>query len=149
VPFLVDGVVDRRHAVRVRRVGRDAASRHHRNALSSPGLSFVALSDRAVAGAGARLPRSYWNFAEIRREVTGPKPGTPGTPPVHAVLRLPKLRMIHEGFESVCASKWRRGCGTRRLCSVSKSSAVTNASTTTVTALALPAGIAPDRVRDG
>jgi aspartate aminotransferase-like enzyme len=123
--------------------------------MSSPGLSFVALSDRAVAAsAGARLPRSYWNFAEIRREVTGPKPGTPGTPPVHVVLQTAEaLRMIHEeGFESVCARHQEMAARVRHEASVlgleEQCPSLTRRSTT-VTALALPAGLAPDRVRDG
>jgi aspartate aminotransferase-like enzyme len=123
--------------------------------MSSPGLSFVALSDRAVAAsAGARLPRSYWNFAEIRREVTGPKPGTPGTPPVHVVLQIAEaLRMIHEeGFESVCARHQEMAARVRHEASVlgleEQCPSLTRRSTT-VTALALPAGLAPDRVRDG
>ena len=64
----------------------------------APGLSFVALSERAwAASAAARLPRNYWDFAEIRRAVTKARPETPGTPPVHIVLQVAEaLRMIHE-----------------------------------------------------
>ena len=72
--------------------------------MSAPGLSFAVLSDRAwKANAAARLPRSYWNFANIRRDVTRDKPETPGTPPVHVVLQVAEaLRLIHaEGLDAV------------------------------------------------
>ena len=122
--------------------------------MSSPGLAFAVLSDRAwTASASARLPRNYWDFADIRRNVTREKPETPGTPPVHIVLQVGEaLRMLHEetlpavqrrhaemadmarrgaaalGFELQCPALVRRS--------------------TTLTAVALPAGLSPQRVRD-
>jgi len=123
--------------------------------MSSPGLSFVALSERAVvASARATLPHNYWNFADIRREISGPKPGTPGTPPVHVVLQVAEaLRMIHdEGFEAVCdrhktmaeiVERESAALGLRHQCP-----GLRNRSTT-VTALALPAPLAPDTIREG
>jgi aspartate aminotransferase-like enzyme len=72
--------------------------------MSAPGVSFVVLSERAwSANASAKLPRSYWNFASIRRDVTKDKPETPGTPPVHIVLQVAEaLRLIHtEGLDAV------------------------------------------------
>jgi aspartate aminotransferase-like enzyme len=123
--------------------------------MSSPGLSFVALSERAVAAsASATLPHNYWNFADIRREVTGPKPGTPGTPPVHCVLQVAEaLRMIfEEGFDAVCdRHKTMAGIVQREACALGLSQqcpGLRNRSTT-VTALALPAHLPPDRIRDG
>ncbi len=57
--------------------------------MSSPGLSFVAVSERAwAAQARAGLPHSYWDFAGIRQAVSSERPQTPGTPPVHIVLQV-------------------------------------------------------------
>lgn len=66
--------------------------------MSSPGVAFVALSERAwAATARATLPRGYWDFPEIRRRVTASRPATHGTPPVHPMLQVAEaLRMIHE-----------------------------------------------------
>ena len=123
--------------------------------MSSPGLSFVALSDRAVAAnARATLPRNYWNFADIRREVRGPKPATPGTPPVHIVLQVAEaLRMIHEeGFDTVCARHNTMASIVQREASAlglgHQCPSLRNRSTT-VTALALAADLPPDQLRDG
>jgi aspartate aminotransferase-like enzyme len=123
--------------------------------MSSPGLAFVVLSDRAwAANATARLTRNYWDFLAIRDAVTKPRPETPGTAPVHLVLQVAEsLRMLHEEglvrvqhrHEEVAAAT-REGVrrlglrplfpGLRRL-------------SPTVTSLALPAGVAPETVRDG
>ena len=52
--------------------------------MSSPGLAFVALSERAWdAQKTARLPRSYFDFAAIRKSLARSRPETPGTTPVH------------------------------------------------------------------
>src|SRR5207237_6566306 len=51
--------------------------------MSSPGLSFVAISERAwKACEASRLPRSYFDFMAIKRALARPKPETPGTTPV-------------------------------------------------------------------
>jgi serine---pyruvate transaminase len=81
-----------------------AATASQKCLMSSPGLAFVALSDRAWnATRRARLPRNYWDFDDIRREVSRPRPETPGTPPIQIVLQVAEaLRMIHEeGLENV------------------------------------------------
>jgi aspartate aminotransferase-like enzyme len=81
-----------------------AATASQKCLMSSPGLAFAVLSDRAwAASARARLPRNYWNFADIRTETTKPRPETPGTAPVHLVLQVAEaLRMIHEeGLDNV------------------------------------------------
>jgi aspartate aminotransferase-like enzyme len=72
--------------------------------MSSPGLAFAAVSDRAWRrGAAARLPRQYWDLEAVRQAVTRPKPETPGTPPVHVVFQVVEaLRAMHEeGLERV------------------------------------------------
>ncbi len=72
--------------------------------MSAPGLAFVVVSDQAWhAFTRSSLPRNYWNFQDILREVSKPRPETPGTPPVHIVLQVAEaLRQIHEeGVERV------------------------------------------------
>ncbi|HEY7237460.1 MAG TPA: hypothetical protein VH539_25120, partial [Gemmatimonadaceae bacterium] len=72
--------------------------------MSSPGLAFAALSERAwFATESARLPRNYWNFRPVREALSRPKPETAGTTPVHLVLQVVEsLRMIEEeGLDAV------------------------------------------------
>jgi aspartate aminotransferase-like enzyme len=123
--------------------------------MSSPGLSFVVLSERArKANATARLPRRYWDLADVRREVTKASPETPGTPPVHIVLQVTEaLRMIHEeGFDAVIRrhiamtgtiAQRMKALGLQPQCpSLQRRS-------TTVTAIAAPVGLPPRQIRDG
>ena len=122
--------------------------------MSSPGLAFAVLSDRAWAASNrSTLPRNYWNFADIRRETTKPRPETPGTPPVHLVLQVAEaLRMIHEeGLANVyhrhsqMSARVQRGAadlGLELQCLGLKNR------TATVTGITLPNGIAPKAVRD-
>jgi aspartate aminotransferase-like enzyme len=72
--------------------------------MSSPGLAFVALSTKAwERSKTARLPRSYFDFAPIRRTLARPKPETPGTTPVHLMAQVnAALELIaEEGLENV------------------------------------------------
>jgi aspartate aminotransferase-like enzyme len=66
--------------------------------MSSPGLSFVALSEEAWrASKTARLPRSYFNFEAIRKALSRARPETPGTAPVHLFFQVNEaVSMIHE-----------------------------------------------------
>jgi len=66
--------------------------------MSSPGMSFAVLSERAKAAAKtARLPRNYFDLIAVEDIITKPKPETPGTTPVHLALQIAEaLRMIHE-----------------------------------------------------
>jgi aspartate aminotransferase-like enzyme len=122
--------------------------------MSSPGVSFVVISERArAANAKAGFPRSYWDFAATRQAVTKPRPEPTGTPPVHCVMQVAEaLRVIHEeGIETV----FRRHAamtamthaamtelGLRHQCpSLTRRS-------TTVTAIALPPDHPPAQVRD-
>ena len=123
--------------------------------MSSPGISFVVMNGRArSAGERARLPRAYWDFAAIHREVTKSKPETPGTPPVHCVLQVAEaLRMIHEeGVEAVflrhaeMAEMTRRGISALGLEPQCPS---LRRRSTTLTAVALPPDHPPAQVRAG
>jgi aspartate aminotransferase-like enzyme len=74
--------------------------------MSSPGLSFVALSERAwQARSEASLPRAYFDFEAIRKNLARPNPETPGSTPVHLVAQLnAALGQIHaEGLDRVYA----------------------------------------------
>ena len=74
--------------------------------MSSPGLSFVALSERAWgAAATARLPRSYFDFSAIRKSLARVRPETPSTTPVHLIAQVhAALELIEaEGLDQVCA----------------------------------------------
>jgi len=66
--------------------------------MSSPGLSFVAVSDRAWKQCeSSRFPKSYFNFPAIRKTLNRAKAETPGTTPVHLVMQINEaLSMIHE-----------------------------------------------------
>jgi aspartate aminotransferase-like enzyme len=123
--------------------------------MSSPGLSFAVVSERArTASRSARLPHGYWDFDAIRREVTKPRPETPGTPPVHLVLQVVEaLRMIHEeGLDAVCARH-------HAMAQLARAGAASLGLTlqcprlqrrsTTLTGISLPQDLPPDRVRQG
>ncbi|MDP2956063.1 MAG: aminotransferase class V-fold PLP-dependent enzyme, partial [Longimicrobiales bacterium] len=121
--------------------------------MSSPGISFVALSARAWAAAEAgTMPRAYLDFAAIRDTLAGPRPQTPGTTPVLLALQvLEAVRMIHEeGLETVFArhrllsdtvTSWAaaRGIALQGEGIVERSP--------TLTALRMPDGVDPARVR--
>ncbi len=122
--------------------------------MSAPGLAFAVLSERAwTASASARLPRNYWDFADIRRNVTKARPETPGTPPVHIVLQVGEaLRMLHEetlpavhrrhAEMSEMAIRGATALGLRQQCpALVRRSA-------TLTAIELPSDLSPQRVRD-
>lgn len=123
--------------------------------MSSPGLAFAVVSERAwSASAAARLPRNYWNFADIRQQVTKAKPETPGTAPVHLVMQVAEaLRMLHdEGIDAVQARNARMAGLARRGAAdlgLGPQCPALSARSTTLTALALPAEFPPARVRDG
>jgi len=66
--------------------------------MSSPGLALAVVGERAwKAAEHGGMPRSYLDFASIRRTLDRPNPETPGTTPVLLVLQLLEaVRMIHE-----------------------------------------------------
>lgn len=79
-----------------------------------PGLSFNALSDKAIAAqAGARLPRSYWAWDEML--AVNPNGVFPSTPATNLLYGLDvALEMLdEEGLENVFARHQRHAAATR------------------------------------
>ena len=122
--------------------------------MSSPGVSFVVVSERArAAGARSGFPRTYWDFVETRRAVSKPRPEPTGTPPVHCVMQVAEaLRMIHEeGLDAVfrrhadMAAMVHRAIDALRL--KHQCPSLTRRATT-VTAIELPPERPPAQVRD-
>jgi len=121
--------------------------------MSSPGLALVVVGEGAwKAAERGGMPRSYLDFASIRRTLAGPRPETPGTTPVLLVLQL--LEAVHmiqeEGIESVfrrhqaMADRVR----TRALhLGFSLQGEGIRDRSPTLTALRLPPGVAPETVR--
>jgi aspartate aminotransferase-like enzyme len=122
--------------------------------MSSPGISFVVLSERArTANARAGFPRSYWDFAEIRRAVTKPRGEPAGTPPVHCVMQVGEaLRMIHEeGMDTVFrrhADMAARVHNAMAAVGLQHQCPSLTRRSTTVTAISLPPDHPPAQVRD-
>ncbi len=123
--------------------------------MSAPGLSFAVLSERArTAATRATLPHRYWDFDQIRGEVTKPKPETPGTPPIHVVMQVAEaLRQMHEeGLPQVIARHQQMSAAVARRLDALKLAPQCpqlRRRATTVTAVAMPAGVQPARLRDG
>ena len=80
-----------------------------------PGLSFNAISDKALAASrDARLPRSYWSWEEI---VASNRDGYfPYTPPTNLLYGLHEAiaMLLEEGLPAVFARHHRHGEATRR-----------------------------------
>jgi aspartate aminotransferase-like enzyme len=123
--------------------------------MSSPGMSFVALSSRAwSANETARLPRAYFDFSAIRRALNRPRPETPGTAPVHLFFQINEaLRMIHEeGPENVFA-RHEKMAGMVRAWASENGFSLQHPSaqslTPTLTALRVPEGFQVESIREG
>ena len=116
-----------------------------------PGLSFNAISDKALAAAkGAGLPRSYWAWDEMLASgKSGYFPYTPATNLLYG-LREALAMLEEEGLENVFARHQRHAEATRRavrawgLEVLATNPAEYSAS---LTAVLLPAGHDADRVR--
>ncbi len=116
-----------------------------------PGLSFNAVSDKALAAAkGARLPRSYWAWDEMLASgKSGYFPYTPATNLLYG-LREALAMLEEEGLDNVFARHQRHAEATRRavrawgLEVLATNPAEYSAS---LTAVLLPAGHDADRVR--
>lgn len=74
--------------------------------MAPPGLALVAVSDRAWAAAEtARLPRYYWSFARMRKDLKDGEAFTPFTPAIGVVYALHAglRRLEAEGIPQVFA----------------------------------------------
>jgi alanine-glyoxylate transaminase/serine-glyoxylate transaminase/serine-pyruvate transaminase len=80
-----------------------------------PGLSFNAVSDKALAASrSARLPRSFWNWEEmLEANKTGYFPYTPATNLLYG-LKEAIAMLLEEGLENVFARHDRHAEATRR-----------------------------------
>lgn len=121
--------------------------------MTGAGLALAVVGEGAwTSGERGGMPRSYLDFASIRRTLGGPRPETPGTTPVLMVLQLLEaVRMIHEeGLDAVfrrhqaMADRVRAraadlGYGLQGPGIVERSP--------TLTALRLPEGVEPEAVR--
>jgi len=123
--------------------------------MSSPGLAFVAVSDRAwSAYSSARLPRSYWDFDAVRTNLARPQPETPGTAPVHIFLQLAEsLAMIHEEGVVPFRARHARNAATVRERTASMGFEPLfpelECLSPTLTALRTPPDVSPAHIRDG
>ena len=123
--------------------------------MSSPGLAFVAVSNRAWhANRSARLPRSYWDFDAVRTNLARAQPETPGTAPVHIFLQLAEsLVMIHE--EGVTAFRARHDANAATVRARTEALGFEplfpelERLSPTLTALRTPPDTSPSRIRDG
>ena len=81
-----------------------------------PGLGFNAISERARAAmAGARLPRSYWDWQPIlSANERGFFPYTPATNLLFGLDEAQTMLVEEEGLEAVCARHRRFAEATRR-----------------------------------
>jgi len=81
-----------------------------------PGLSFNAVSDRALAAVkSARLPRSYWNWEEmIGANKDGWFPYTPATNLLYGLRVALKMLLEEEGLENVFRRHDRHAEASRR-----------------------------------
>ncbi len=122
--------------------------------MSSPGLSFVAVSEQAwKAQEKARLPRSYFDLAAVKKALARKKPETPGTTPVHIISQVnAALTLIEEeGLENVIARHQemarmvREGIGPMGM---SLQCPGLDQYSPTVTAIRAPAHIAPQSIRE-
>src|SRR5215471_3938574 len=123
--------------------------------MSSPGLSFVALSSRASsANDNSRLPRAYFDLSAIRRALDRSRPETPGTAPVHLFFQVNEaLNIINEeGLKNVFArhekmGRMVRGWATEHGFSLQHPAA--QSFTPTLTALCAPGQLDPAAIREG
>jgi serine---pyruvate transaminase len=123
--------------------------------MSSPGLAFVAVSERAWRAYDAgRLPRNYWDFGAVRSNLARPQPETPGTAPVHIFLQLAEsLAMIHEEGVPAFRARHDANAATVRERATAMGFELLfpelECRSPTLTALQTPPDVSPKQLRDG
>ncbi|MDR7417344.1 MAG: alanine--glyoxylate aminotransferase family protein [Armatimonadota bacterium] len=78
--------------------------------MAPPGLSLISVSDKAWAAvAASRLPKFYWSFERMRKDLGETEATTPFTPAISVVhaLRVGIQRIEAEGLEA-CYERHRR-----------------------------------------
>jgi alanine-glyoxylate transaminase/serine-glyoxylate transaminase/serine-pyruvate transaminase len=116
-----------------------------------PGLSFNAVSAKALAAAGgAGLPRSYWDWqAMLAANATGYFPFTPSTNLLYG-LQAALAMLLEEGMENVFARHDRHAEATRRAVrawGLEIQCAEPRAYSSSLTAVRLPEGHSADALR--
>lgn len=91
-----------------------AVSGSQKGLMLPPGLSFNAVSDKALAAAkGARLPRAYWDWEEmLEANARGYFPYTPATNLLYGLAEAIDL-LNEEGLDAVFARHRRHAAATR------------------------------------
>jgi aspartate aminotransferase-like enzyme len=123
--------------------------------MASPGLAFVAVSEKAwKAYDTGRLPRNYWDFDAVRKNLARPQPETPGTAPVHIFLQLAEsLVMIHEEELAAVVARHAEMAATLRDRAASMGLGPLfpdlEQRSPTLTALRTPSHVSPKHIRDG
>ena len=117
-----------------------------------PGLSFNAISDKALAAArSAKLPRAYWGWDEmIANGKAGYFPYTPATNLLYGLREALKMLLDEEGLDNVFARHQRHAEATRRAVRAwGLEVLATNPAeySGALTAVMLPSGHDADRVR--
>ncbi len=131
-----------------------AATASQKCLMSSPGLSFVAISDQGwKAYETSRLPHSYFDFGISGRALAQATPESLGTTPIHLMLQVhAALSLIREeGLERVYARHEDMGQMLRRGAQglgMSLQCPGLRQLSPTLTALRVPAGIPPRSVRE-
>jgi alanine-glyoxylate transaminase/serine-glyoxylate transaminase/serine-pyruvate transaminase len=116
-----------------------------------PGLSFNAVSEKAlVASESARLPKSYWNWADmLAANKSGYFPYTPATNLLYALCEA--IAMLNEeGMENVLARHRRHSAATRAAVAawgLDTVCADDDAHSDSLTAVMMPEGHSADRLR--
>src|SRR5258705_9433496 len=117
-----------------------------------PGLSFNCVSKKALAASkSARLPRSYWAWDEmIANGKGGYFPYTPATNLLYGLREALTMLLDEEGLDAVFARHQRHGEATRRAVrawGLEVLAADPREYSGSLTAVVMPAGHDPDRVR--
>ncbi len=121
--------------------------------MSSPGLSFVAVSDEAwKAHETSRLPHSYFDLGARRQALARARPEALGTTPIHLVFQVSAaLYMIQEeGLERIFARHEEMGRTLRRGAlelGMSPQCPELEQLSPTLTGLRAPAGVPPQTIR--
>jgi alanine-glyoxylate transaminase/serine-glyoxylate transaminase/serine-pyruvate transaminase len=92
-----------------------AVSGSQKGLMLPPGLSFTAVSDKALAASKtARLPRSYWSWDEmLAMNANGVFPYTPATGHLYGLAEAIDM-LLEEGLDNVFARHERLGEAVRR-----------------------------------